>query len=88
MGVTDRFISFFQKKIGCVEGAMSCNVHVGVVDHSDLTNTPSLRNAVTRKCQVLRSLSLQFLLEPRNVVFKLSAQVRENVRCQACGVYT
>ena len=68
---------------------MSCNVHVGDADHSDLTSTPFfLRNAVTKKCQVLRSLSLQFLLEPRNVVFKLSAQVRENVTCQACGVYT
>ena len=43
---------------------------------------------MTKKCQMLRSLSLQFVLEPRNVVFKLSAQVRENVTCQACGVYT
>ena len=43
---------------------------------------------MTKKCQELRSLSLQFLLEPRKVVFKLSAQVRENVTCQACGVYT
>ena len=64
---------------------MSCNVHVGDADHSDYTATLFLRNAMARKCEVLRSLSV---LKPRNVVFKLSVQVTENITCQACGVYT
>ena len=54
--------------LGCVEGVMSCNVHVGDADHSDLTSTPFLRNAVTKKCHVLRSLSHYFMLEQKEML--------------------